>query len=473
MFTVLIVDDERWIIEGIKAGVNWEKYGFNVIGTAENGQDALMLIQQFMPDFVLTDIKMPIMNGLELIKEGKKLSPQTCFAVLSGHAEFAYAQKALNYGTMFYCLKPFEIEEVEAILEKVASALKERAPQTSVNESNSLYEAICSENVDWVQTILTENHMSVSESKSITLLVMSSHHSIQMLPPYDNMIQFRISKRRICVLIYSHLLDEYLQTLHANMDYSIGISAPVKATNEFQHALEEASIASYSFFATGKHDIYYVRTGNSDHINDILHELTQSLSHKDRVAFSNAIDKCKHFFEQHIFSIKDAYLIFNTVMYLFTKENAKSSIRFLDGYEQLLHEYGSAASMLDYLSQHTVNYFSEEISAKLNNIANSRIKEILMYIHANLHQDISIKGLSEQFYLSPTYLSQLFKKEVGENFVEYVSQHRIELACKLLLETNLSVSQISEKSGFNDYFYFTRIFKRFTNMTPTQYRGKS
>lgn len=126
MHSVIIADDEKWIVEGIKAGVNWNKYGFEVIDDAENGQEALGLIQSLHPTLVLTDIKMPVMNGLELIQRGKAVAPDTIFIVLSGHAEFAYAQKAMNYGTYGYCLKPFEIEEIEGILNRIAQQLKSK-----------------------------------------------------------------------------------------------------------------------------------------------------------------------------------------------------------------------------------------------------------------------------------------------------------------------------------------------------------
>ncbi|MEK4508351.1 response regulator [Paenibacillus sp. FSL K6-2524] len=96
MYKAIVVDDEKWIVEGIKAGVNWGKYGFEVIGQADNGLDALQLIKTLHPDLVLTDIKMPEMNGLELIKNGRVASPETLFVVLSGHAEFAYAQRGLK-----------------------------------------------------------------------------------------------------------------------------------------------------------------------------------------------------------------------------------------------------------------------------------------------------------------------------------------------------------------------------------------
>ncbi|MNR09815.1 putative response regulatory protein [compost metagenome] len=104
MFRVILVDDEKWIVEGLKAGVDWNKHGFQLVGDAGNGKEALPFIRELQPDVVITDIRMPEMNGLELIKHGKDISPNTLFVVLSGHADFAYAQKALNYGTFGYCL---------------------------------------------------------------------------------------------------------------------------------------------------------------------------------------------------------------------------------------------------------------------------------------------------------------------------------------------------------------------------------
>jgi len=472
VYKALIIDDERWIVEGIKAGVSWEKYGFQVAGVAENGQEGLKLIESLRPEFVLTDIKMPLVNGLELIKRGKVISPHTYFAVLSGHAEFAYAQKALNYGTFGYCLKPFEIEEIEALLGKLSQTLKRNAQLDPDNDEQELYEVLCSGNEELLAEKLTTAGMPVKADLPITPIIIQGYAPVQF-PGEIQHIRFRMNKRRIGCFVYSHLAEGFLRSFDLSgnaLEYSIGVGSSSASASELEAALEIASVAAYGFFSTGKTGIYRAVSASESPIDDILSELASALAQQDRIRFVSLMESCKPLFQCYAFTIKDAYMIFNTVMYLFTREGVKAHTRFLEGYDQLYYEYGHSDAMIDYLVKHTLNHFSDGLSSRLASVTHVRIKEILQYIHHHFNQEISIQSLSEKFYLSPTYLSQLFKKEVGENFVEYLSRERIQYACKLLAETDMTVGQIGEKCGFNDYFYFTRIFKRLNGMTPTQYR---
>ncbi|WP_162848456.1 response regulator transcription factor [Paenibacillus nanensis] len=473
MYKAIIVDDERWIVEGIKAGVRWKTYGFQVVGEAENGKEGLELIEKLQPDFVLTDIKMPLVNGLELIKRGKEISPHTIFAVLSGHAEFAYAQKALNYGTFGYCLKPFEIEEIETMLAKISQSLKERSGAKPDRDAQELYEVLCSGNIQQLEEKLSSAGMPVSADMPVTPVVI---HGYVPSPNQDiHHIRFRMNKKRVGLLLYSYLADDFLSFLDlsgsgSGMEYSIGIGTSSASAAELEASLEAATIAAYGSFSTGKSGVYRPIASSESKMDDLLSELAGALAQKDRIRFVSVMESCRPLFHSYTLSIKDAYMIFNTVMYLFTREGVKANARFLEGYDQLSYDYGHADAMIDYLVKHTLNQLSDELSSRLAGVTHNRIKEIVTYIHHHFNQEISIQSLSERFYLSPTYLSQLFKKEVGENFVEYLSRQRIQYACKLLAETDLTVSQIGEKCGFNDYFYFTRIFKRLNGMTPTQYR---
>ncbi|MNZ81475.1 Arabinose operon regulatory protein [compost metagenome] len=319
---------------------------------------------------------------------------------------------------------------------------------------------------------LTSVGMPISADMPITPIVVQGF----VASPYREDIQhfrFRMNKRRAGVLVYSHQVESLLSPLDLSsnaIDYSIGIGPSSESPAELEASLEAASIAAYGCFSTGHGGVYHPAAPSDSKLDELLSELTSALAQKDRMRFVSVMESCRPLFQHHILTIKDAYLIFNTVMYLFTREGVKSYSRFLEGYDQIYYDYGSSDAMIDYLVKHTLNHLSDELTSRLANVTHSRIKEIITYIHHHFDQEISIQSLSEKFYLSPTYLSQLFKKEVGENFVEYLSHRRIEYACKLLAETEMTVSQIGEKCGFNDYFYFTRIFKRLNGMTPTQYR---
>lgn len=185
------------------------------------------------------------------------------------------------------------------------------------------------------------------------------------------------------------------------------------------------------------------------------------------------MESIKKLFKEGTFTIKEAYLLYTSILYLFPREGTRVSGRFFEGYEQLYYRYGTAEAMIDDLILMTLDIFMNRNESDISRISNHKVKEIMLYIRNHFNQEISIQQLANQFFLSPNYLCQLFKKEVGETIIEHISRLRIEYACKMLIETNLSIYQIGEKCGFQDYFYFTRIFKRHLKMTPTQYREQN
>lgn len=474
MYKAIIVDDEKWIVEGIKAEAAWGSFGFEVVGSAENGREAMTLIERCRPDVVFTDIKMPLMNGLELIKTGRETYPDTLFVVLSAHAEFAYAQKALNYGTFGYCLKPFEIEEIHGMLNRLSAELSARRPVSAPCSFPDLYEAICANETNLVKRILGENGMEPQNKSSIQPIVIAVQSG--KLPVVSGQIKhlgFPMSPRRSGFLVYEHESESFIQTLLSTGDASlcsIGIGYALSDLSELSSSLEAASLASYGMFTTGQSGVFIAPPHTNPLTEEVLRNLSQAMAKKDRVEFTAIMNSARQHFRSGRLSIKDAYLIFTAVMTLFYTEGVTSPARVFEGYEQLSYHFGDADAMIDYLMEHTLGYLSEEMPALFNEVSHKTIKKMLAYIHDHFTNDISIQSLSEKFYLSPNYLCHLFKKEVGENFIEYISRLRIEYACKLLAETDLAIKHIGEKCGFNDYFYFTRIFKRIVSQTPTQYR---
>ncbi|MFX3635941.1 MAG: helix-turn-helix domain-containing protein [Candidatus Pristimantibacillus sp.] len=474
MHKTIVVDDEKWIVEGIKVGVNWQEYGFEVIADAENGQEALQLIEQLRPDIVFTDIKMPILNGLELIQRGKVVSPDTLFVVLSGHAEFAYAQKAINYGTFGYCLKPFEIEEIHGMLKRLSQFISSKKKVAVEGYSFELYEAICSNDNDSLNQLLQANDMPLTGTDTLISIVVQSKELCPVGQEVKH-LSFPMSRRRNGYLVHDSIREDFLRILgrtNKNNEYSIGIGYAISDLSELEASLEAASHAAYGKFVTGNSGIYHAAVAKNSPIEEKLKEISHALYHKDRVQFVAILESTRDLFHEENFSIKDAYLIYSSVMYLFTFEGSRTNSRFFEGYEQLDSHYRNVNVMIDHLIELTLASFAEEMEAHLSGISHKKLKEIVLYIQKNFNQEISIQSLADKFFLSPNYLCQLFKKEVGETIVEYLSRLRIEYACKLLIDTKLSIYQVGEKCGFQDYFYFTRIFKRMVKLTPTQYRER-
>jgi len=361
MFKVLLADDENWVVESLKASINWQEYGFEIIGVAYNGPEALHLIENLKPDLVFTDIRMPGLSGLELIKKSAEMGLNVYFIVASGYAEFAYAQKAMNCGALGYCLKPFDEMEIINCLNKARKVLECRTPSAE--------------------------------------------------PEFTD---FMKAKNKACEVV----------------------------------------------------------NADSSEINRLLKQLEDAIRIKNLPEIYGSFDALEKLFECGKYSIKHAYYTYNIVMSLTYRYINESQETFIDNYEQLPFLFENISGMLQYLRDTILNQAdmkSDDISC---GIENKTMKGIIKFVDSNFNQGISIQSISRKFFLNPNYVSQLFKKEIGLNYTEYLTKIRFDFACKLLKESDLSIQQISEKSGYNDYFYFTRVFKRLAGMTPSEFRSK-
>lgn len=474
LHSVIIIDDERWIIEGIKAGVDWGAYGFEVIGEATNGIDGLTLIEKLQPDVVFTDIRMPGFNGLEVIQKAKNLRPESKFIILSGHAEFAYAKKAIDYGIFGYCLKPFDLYEIHHLLSKLMIELSAKPRLTLQTVSSpDLYEHICSGNISEIREIMTQYGLGSGENFIVTPAVSVGTSILQLVHTEVPYIEFQMGLHRYGYLLNMKHTNQFQQDLLARVEssnFNVGLGFSIADLSELHQSIEAATLAAYRIFITEIPGVYKHTAQTSSRIDEILKSITDSFHRKDQMMFATSIELSRTRFFEGEFSIKEAYMIYHLVMCLFLQEeNSRPSFIF-EGYDQLLKQFTTSNAMLDYLLVHANEYFSEELYQHIPAVNHKRVQEILSYIHLHFTQDISIPSLSERFSLSPNYLCHLFKKEVGDNFSEYISRQRIQYACKLLIETNQHINQISEQVGFKDYFYFSKLFKRFNAMTPTQYR---
>lgn len=283
MRSVIIADDEKWIVEGIKAGVNWKKYGFEVIGDAENGQEALQLIQSLRPTLVLTDIKMPVMNGLELIQRAKAIAPDTIFIVLSGHAEFAYAQKAMNYGTFGYCLKPFEIEEIEGMLNRIAQQHDSKTVKEQPIHDFELYEAVCSGDLERINLWLDEKKIPLSKDTPHIPIVIQGLSSPVDVGQFSSLV-FPMSRRRYGYLLEECQYEVFLQGLEQTevvQECGVGIGPPISDIQQLDASLESASHAAFSMFTTGMPGCYRVNPQQEIPIDEKLKEISRILHNKN------------------------------------------------------------------------------------------------------------------------------------------------------------------------------------------------
>ncbi|SMG55700.1 response regulator [Paenibacillus aquistagni] len=482
---VLLVDDEPWVVESLKASIDWATHDFEVIGTACSGTEALTLMETLQPDVVFTDIRMPGMSGLELIKRGKERSLLVDYVVVSGYAEFAYAQKALAYGAMSYCLKPFDEGEIESILGRIK--IKRAPASLAATDIETKLLAYMEDPSDELKHGLFQQLQELSvikqESDAIGILVLSTSGTARpSLPeayPYA-----KIGRMKHLFLLpladlepMLHQLDPdrgpLLHSLMAQENqqiYGIGVSERSTARLDLRRAIKEANELADQHFIRGGCMIARREPSLTDTFKGLLKQMDEVMRAGDMAGVHRSFDELSQLFAGGALTAQHAlqlYHVVNAFLYCFRSDHEE---QLLVNREQLLMTYPSVTDMLQDLRQRVARSILEAQDHDVIHTSNETFRTILIYVNQHFTEDISIQSLSQQFYTNPSYISQLFKKELGETFTAYTARLRMTYACELLGSTDLMVGEIAERSGYMDYFYFTKMFKKLMGKTPSQFR---
>lgn len=472
MKKVMLVDDEKMIVNSLALGFDWKGQGFEVMATASSGGEALTLIERLHPDVVFTDIKMPGMTGLELMTEAHKLFPNLLFVIISGHAEFAYAQQAMQLGAIAYCLKPIEDEDIEAALEKASRTLD--AAETM---HHGMMQRFLSEPIQARAEALVNSMLPALEKGRPIGVGLSAGDASPLLSGNISFVSCELGDDCRLYLFPAELsyLEGYAFRASAlsavtNRQLSGFVYSEAKDPAEFltRHLLDMLD-QLYAPFLGGAvclglaasfepHETLVVDqlalVANKNRPNELM----------QRIALLTAQ-------EREGLTIRDAVRIYNlcdTLVYRL--KNLPYPQRIGYGYE-LWRQYGSFDEMLAALLKRLER---ESCSAvDMDKVHNETLAQVLDYLHHNFTRDVSFQSLCAEYCINPSYLSQLFKKEIGITFTAYMIQLRINYAKELLEGTSTLISEISEKVGYDNYLNFTKSFKRETGLTPKQYRNQA
>lgn len=475
MYRIIVIDDEKLVIKSLIATVDWEKYGFEIIGEAYNGQDGFELIKEKKPDLVFVDIRMPGKSGLELISDVNELGFGTLFAVVSGYAEFAYAQKAIKNGAISYCLKPFSESELVECL-RIATEKLEMQSQIYKTNLLMLLEEPWEKNKTNISKVLERLKLDRDLENGLCIAVVIEKDNVK--PEYPNYIsRMRLGRNKQALFIASGRMNEFLlKYVPSFYDryVSIGISAEVRDAQDLKNAIDDASSTAWNYFITGKTSVVF-RTGDIvyDEAEKLLTSIEKYNYNNDHEKLLEALGKINEAADSGMMLPYQIVRLYNHLKErLPTVEFEENDDDYINNIEQLSYIYINAREMIDDFKL-AVEQKANRSQVKVDKIKNITAKQILEYVNENFSDDIAIRQISQIFFINPSYLSQLFKKEVGETFTKYLMKLRIQYSCELLVNTSLNISEIAEKSGYADYFYFARVFKKATGYTPSQYRGEN
>ncbi|MDD3334929.1 MAG: response regulator [Eubacteriales bacterium] len=469
MHSVLIVDDERMIINSLVFGFDWKGSGFEVVATATNGREALALISSAKPEVVLTDVKMPGLTGIELMEQCRELEAPPLFVIISGHAEFRYAQDAIRLGAAGYCLKPVENEELAEILQQI----KGRLEDDEARRNRAMGHFLTAPSPENARPLLA----GFAEGQPIAV-GLSDGAGEAPLKGVLPATALRVGERCRMYLIQgdltalegypfrSALLAAVTEGQLSAFVYDVTSQPESYLCNSFEALCGQLYAG---FFNPGQNPLGRVEPQSAE--PTAFSEKFRSLCNHNRP--KEAIHSLSSLSpeEQSALRLGDAVTVHNqcqTLLCRMKNQPCPTPLRF--GFE-VAERYGSFEAMVKALCRELSHMTGPAFNA--DQLHNETLRQVVTEINGSFTKEISFQELSTRHCINPSYLSQLFKKELGTTFTNYLNALRMDYARELLETTNLLVSEISDKAGYDSYLTFTKLFKRETGVTPKQYRNQA
>ncbi len=520
MYQIVLVDDEIYTRKGIRSLVNWQACGFEVAAEADNGEDALAVIEEIKPDLVITDIRMPVMDGLELIKQVKenKAGPQPSFIIISGYDDFKYAQQAVRYGVHDFILKPVDEEALEASLTKLHARIDEQkrfAREQDYVRGEMIISALIQGEIEQRQIVEWSQYLGVTEGDVLRYILIELNDLHPWQPRENAIDQEQIRQLIISVLseqfgrayyVYEHrnrygfiwsdsgrsnvgmTMEVGFASLRRKLSDSLQTPVFLYVGKQVDHL---RSIAESYQTAKTAALFKYVEEAKKLVVYEQIHDLQLVFTDLDQSWYGRFINEIEEQDESRIASsINELFDGFRTkrmapeAIKLAIHQCVSGILKIMERMELDHRELSSLAPVVGWQDLNISpgelrRLFTSFISESGEKLAKHRkdnikggIQRIKSYIEAHYAENISLKGIAAEFYMNPVYLGQLFKKTYGMLFNDFLLQIRVDEAKKLLRQTDLRVYEVAERVGFSNADYFVTQFEKIAHMTPSEYRNK-
>ncbi|WP_027308899.1 response regulator [Caloramator sp. ALD01] len=511
MKKILVVDDEKNIRQGIKAMIENKYPNVYEILLASNGQEALNYYKENNIDILITDIRMPVMDGLTLISNLHNNNIETNIIILSGYDDFNYATHALRNGAKDYLLKPIKRNQLYDAIDRIEKETRNK--ENSFNKTNKNADEFFNSQVNYILLNSNLRKDDVNElCKKINLDVFKDKYYIyvidkvkcnncqidtkevlkklkEMLSEYkrglnEEFAVFLDKDGRAVVICNNIELHRYiiLKFEQCHITINLGISEESSYLGEFRDKYYEAiESLKYIFLYANQQVIRYSDIKNRMDNYIIPINKIKKLNNMIGTDREEDIKSCL----REIFDINEILKYKISYIEEVNKEISgiiKSFITNLDRdfYEEF-KEYKMIEDIYSYLSFHEYYRTLENLILKLNEYINQKklaytdniyIEKAIKYIHENYYKDINMAMVSNYVSLNYSYFSQIFKEYIGLNFVDYLKKIRIEEAKKLLEDNDYKIYEVGEKVGYKNSKQFAKIFKEMEGISPIEYRQK-
>lgn len=520
MYRVIVVDDEIWICKLIRKIIDWDEAGFQIVAEADSGTAAQQLIETIKPDLVITDIRMPGMDGISLIKNTREMNIDSEFVIISGFSDFEYARSAIAFDVFGYLLKPLDKEELQDVLAKVKSRLDQKhAIKSKIEISDSrivqqlmhrilaggekrvdidqlnlqysthfsaggycagilkldavnCHESVVQDCIDAIEQIKKDYAPSFHE---IVLLLDQAKNMITLILNADEQNMKKAAQLFVDILANCDKRrtpqDAFVMTA------GIGtVTEDLKDVGKSWQAARQA-VQARVMLGTGKVLEYgKLRIPETKDIIDIrdrkklatcfdLFDLNTAEADIAKIFRKTAKSNPNNPVIYHLTAEEMMDLLFTSVeRKALTAERGKTE-------EICRIDDCTTVEQIEACVMDTFRYFCQLFEEEKQKSGNKTIHEIKTFISENYMLNISLDDVAKLVCLNPTYVSEIFKKKTGENFSEYLINYRILIAKDLLKDVKYKIADVSTMVGYQDPKYFSRLFKQKVGVNPSDYRN--
>lgn len=431
MFKVMVVDDDMIVRKGIMTSIAWSEHDIAFTTEAKNGQEAWSKLQEQQIDLILTDIKMPVMNGIELARRVRNELPDIEMVLLSGYEDFQYAKEAMAIGVRHYLLKPILAEKLVATLTEI----REQQRSKRLVERKEQY-----------RNILINEHMPLMRTKLMSELIGGK--------PISNELLEKATTLRI------PLTGPYYQVAVIELDAAEDTLSSTAAEAEERkffaclNIAEETLNGYFSGFLSlhkTRRMVLLANLSDTNSIREVCKTIQANLKRFLKLSVSIGIGEPVGNLERIGYSYE-------------------SASRSLSG--KSLIGKGELIDWIEAKREVSTGCDARHIEVARSGQSPKIVKEAILYMTKHYGEPIGLNEVAEHVRVSPAHLSKVFKEEVGVTFIKWLNHLRMEEAKKLLRHTWLKTYEVADQVGYPDYKYFSLMFKRQTGLSPRDYRNQ-
>lgn len=527
MYKAIIADDENKVCQLIKVMGKWDELGIEIADVCHSGDDAWESIQKNHPDIVLTDIRMPVYDGLEIINKVNQLygiNHNICFIIISGYAEFDYARQAIQYNIINYLLKPLDGKQLNEALKKACNSLDmmnqqmENAKQ--LKQSKRFLEASCIQYLiqlkeeqmvsieqvnqqfctefrsGYFQAVFLNSPFASSESENLFLKTLTEELDVYF--SFCSEVILRAEGTGICLIlnygeVHREGVPQAIRDFYAGMSditkkygefqIYLGVGREVKLLHEVKSSIQGAEVGELTRLLYAGKNIIYI-----DSLRDEKIGLDEIVSQEKFRELENLLEKLNSFEVKKWFS--DVSILFEKEqsrlasaqnLYEFRNQVIESGRKILTDFDEKTVEKNLQEIVMA-LQQGTnlVNYMwilrtkmaalTELLAEKVSQRENQPILVAKQYVQQNYGKQIALAEIAEKLNFSSVYFGSMFKKHTGKTFAAYLTEVRMENAKRYLKTSNEAISLIADRVGYQDVKYFSKTFKSMYGLKPSEYR---